>query len=264
MKIDESEQINHVERTDHCGQANNGVDRLLGGNETVKHSTANFFGWILALEKAARTKNNDTDFCPLGEDGPPRREAVRFINDFGMAFPTLIGQDVSSEYLNQGLIVPSVKPNVSRLVRVAFMGLIGGTGVLPLHYTRLVLSRLRQKDTALYDFFNLFTHRLVSLFYRSWMKYRLPYQLSQARLTNCEDNITAVIRHLSGVFSARKRNVEMYYAGHFARRIKSAQMLSAVLSDFLRAPVRIKQFQGRWLTVSPEARTTLCTHSIER
>ena len=47
---------------------------------------------------------------------------------------------------------------------VTFMGLTGPKGVLPSHFTRLLLRRLRAKDATLRDFFDLLNHRRVALF----------------------------------------------------------------------------------------------------
>ena len=49
-------------------------------------------------------------------------------------------------------------------------------GVLPEHYTSLVIERshLRLKDHALREFLDLFNHRLISLYFRAWEKYRFP------------------------------------------------------------------------------------------
>ncbi len=47
-------------------------------------------------------------------------------------------------------------------------------GVLPHHYTELVIRRLQLRDTSLRDFLDVFHHRALSFFYRAWKKYRPP------------------------------------------------------------------------------------------
>ena len=46
---------------------------------------------------------------------------------------------------------------------VTFMGVTGPIGVLPYHYTALLLRRLRDKDFALCDFLDLFHHREIAI-----------------------------------------------------------------------------------------------------
>ena len=50
------------------------------------------------------------------------------------------------------------------------MGLAGTGGILPSHYTQLLIDRVREKDFGLRDFLDLFNHRLIAQFYRAWEK----------------------------------------------------------------------------------------------
>jgi type VI secretion system protein ImpH len=63
---------------------------------------------------------------------------------------------------------------------VNFMGLTGPNGVLPRHYTERLWNESKKgpERTALQDWFDLFNHRFISLFYRAWEKYRfyLPFE----------------------------------------------------------------------------------------
>ena len=52
------------------------------------------------------------------------------------------------------------------------MGLFGPLGTLPLYYSEMIRERLRAKDTTMVAFFNIFNHRMISLFYQAWEKYR--------------------------------------------------------------------------------------------
>lgn len=111
---------------------------------------------------------------PVGRDGPPRAEAVRFGAVAGLAFPasTIAG-------LAQ---VPNRPPKLT----VAFFGLTGPSGVLPEFYSQMVTAQQRAADNperkALADWFDLFNHRMLSLFYRAWAKYRLPVAFHRTHL----------------------------------------------------------------------------------
>ena len=108
----------------------------------------------------------------VGRGGPPHAEAVRFRARISLSFPP------SSIY---ELRKPTSSLPVPVMVQ-AFMGLTGPSGVLPRHYTELLYKIEREFRTpekhALRDWFDLFNHRLVSLFYLAWEKYRfyVPFE----------------------------------------------------------------------------------------
>ena len=61
-------------------------------------------------------------------------------------------------------------------MKVTFLGLTGPSGVLPRHYTELLLRLQRDargpERTALRAWLDLFNHRFIALFFRAWEKYR--------------------------------------------------------------------------------------------
>jgi len=59
---------------------------------------------------------------------------------------------------------PGKKP---RLI-VNFMGLTGNIGILPYAYTEYIIERIRAKDRTIEAFFDIFNHRMISLFYQAW------------------------------------------------------------------------------------------------
>jgi type VI secretion system protein ImpH len=148
---------------------------------------------------------------------------------------------------------------------VAFLGLTGPQGVLPQHYTSLLLRRIRGKDFALRDFLDLFNHRTVSLFFRAWEKYRLPFAYERSRLDGAEgalDLCSWVLYCLVGLGTAGLRGqlaiddeTFLYYGGLFAQQTRPAVSLERMLQDYFELPVRLVQAVGQWLTLDEADRS---------
>jgi type VI secretion system protein ImpH len=242
-----------------------------GGREGVALSAAlfreghrfDFFQAVRLLERLARERARDGEGPrrhPVGEDRLPNQEVVRFRALPALSFPAgtvaqLREPDGDGE------------PGPAEMV-VTFLGLTGPAGVLPAHYTRLLLERVRKfRDHALRDFLDLFHHRLIALFYRAWAKYRLPIAYERAHLDSGGpgmDPCTRVLYSLIGFGTGRLRGclevpdeALLYYAGHFAHFPRSAVALEALLRDYFGLPIRVAQFQGQWLYLSPEDRSLL-------
>ncbi|MFQ3649465.1 MAG: type VI secretion system baseplate subunit TssG [Gemmataceae bacterium] len=208
---------------------------------------------------------------PLGREGPPEREVVRLRALPSLAFPA------SALY---SLSRPNAEQPFPTAV-VAFMGLHGPSGVLPRHYTELILRLERdqrgEERRALRDWFDLFNHRFLSLFYRAWEKYRFWIDYERG---GGEDLFTRALFSLAGLGTQGLRNrlrVEvaephsdsprvlaqvvdlglLRYAGLLATRRRTAAGLQALLHDYFHTPVRIEQFVGQWLVLEPENRSCL-------
>jgi type VI secretion system protein ImpH len=201
--------------------------------------------------------------APVGRDEAPDREVARFRAQPSLAFPAaLVCQlhpPAPCEDGDDGLAPPEMA--------VTFLGMTGPQGVLPQHYTTLVLHRLRLKDSSLRDFLDLLHHRAVSLFYRAWEKYRLPIAYERARLGRAgggEDLASWCLYCLAGMGTAGLRGrldvddeAFLYYGGHFAHFPRSASALEGVLEDYFALTVRVQQAQGRWLTLDGADRSLL-------
>ena len=195
------------------------------------------------------------DRQPVGRDANPAEEAVRFRSHLSLSFPPSAIYEVDRAQDGGG----------PARMTVAFMGLTGLLGVLPRHYTELLLERMRRKDEGLRDFLDLFNHRLISLFYRAWEKYRFPIAYERAvSKGEGEDRFTRHLFDLIGLGTMGLRGrleVEdeplLFYAGLLAQHPRSASALEGLLKDYFEVPVSVTQFIGQWLPLSEANRSRL-------
>ena len=184
----------------------------------------------------------------VGRFSNPADEVVRFGSNASVAFP-------ASEI--QELDRPAGEP---ARMRVNFMGLTGPSGVLPLAYSELVLDRLRARDHTLRDFLDLFNHRMISLFYQAWEKYRyyIPYERGERDLFS--HHVLALIG-LGTPGLQDRQNVEddtlLFYSGLLALHTRSATAFRQVLWDYFDVPVEIEQYVGAWYPVELESQCSL-------
>lgn len=215
----------------------------------------NFFQAVRLIEQMCDSASTRR-IGPVGLDNVPSREILRFRAQPSLSFAantiTAIKQKPKEE---EGLSAAQMEMVVS------FFGLTGPAGVLPQHYTRLLIGQVRQKDFTLRDFFDLFNHRFVSLFYRAWEKYRLPIQYERAQRQGGEqtDKITQALLSLVGFGTGALRNrlhlpreVFLFFAGHFARFPRNAESLQCLLCEYFQLPIRVEQFSGQWFYLSAE------------
>lgn len=246
------------------------------GDRSVAHALFtepyrfDFYQAVRMLEWHAREVANadagSSDRCgqPVGGDCAPDQEAVRFRSVSSLSFAPASIREVR----------PGAPPAPPEMF-TAFLGLTGPSGVLPYHYTSLVIERLREKDPAINDFFDLFNHRTVSLFYRAWEKFRFTVAWERCRSqrhrdghapsTHATDDLfTSCLFSLIGLGTPSLRGrsdvadeVLLFYSGHFSHAPRSASALEAIVGEYLGVNATIEQFRGQWLALNVADRTRL-------
>lgn len=178
---------------------------------------------------------------------PPGSEAVRFAAHTTLAFPPSQLYDLKRGADGQLQMV------------VQFMGLCASVTIMPTAYTEYLLLQLKNKDTAMRDFFDLFNHRMISLFYRGWEKYRFYIGFESGQ----EDGLTPRMLDLLGLGTEGMRNRSVLpdkaflaYAGLLGRHTRSAGALKQILEDYFGVPITIVQFAGTWRSLPSGNQTT--------
>jgi type VI secretion system protein ImpH len=217
------------------GSDDSAVNRYAAVELILRHTPqeVEFFQAVRLLERVMPGR------APVGRFVSPGKEVARFSAHSSFPFPASQIQRIEWE-----------RPNLSSpCVVINFMGLTGPMGVLPLYYTELIVERLRQKDRALQDFFDVFNHRIVSLFYQAWEKYRFTIAYERGE----RDRFSHHLMDLLGLGTKRLENrlaVQddslLFYAGLLSLHPRSSAALQRILWDYFDVPVEIEQFVGAW------------------
>ena len=188
----------------------------------------------------------------IGRDAMPATEGIRFRSRIALDFPASEVHEIREIEDGDG-----DRRSVEMLVN--FMGMVGPSGVLPIHYTELVLDRIRHRDTAMWAFLDMFTHRAVSLFHRAWSKYRFPVGYERG-----EDGFTPYLFDFAGLGTSGLRGrmslVDedlLPYGGLIAQKPHSVNALENILSDYFDITAEVKQFFGQWLILERSDLTKL-------
>ncbi|HWL10318.1 MAG TPA: type VI secretion system baseplate subunit TssG [Planctomicrobium sp.] len=234
--------------------------------EQLKRSPQGFelFQAVRLLQFRCASQNGTKRNWRLGSDALPGNEPVRFIGTASLAFPD---HEVESVEVDDG--------HPHRMVlRTPVMGVFGPTGVLPTHYTRLMIDRIRRNDESLRDFLDIFNHRALSLFYRAWEKYHLAANYELSGVQQSEDLLTQSLYSLIGLGStalsptvresSRMRNrlrgpdtLLLEFMGFFATRSRNVASLQQMLGSVTGTIVEVLQFRGRWLQLSTEDQSAM-------
>jgi len=203
--------------------------------------------------------------APVGHDRAPGEEIVRFAVHRDLGFPASQIHDLSPAWN------ASEKPP---LMTVAFIGLTGPSGVLPTHYSELVLEETGIDGGAgpLADFLDMFHHRLISLFYRAWERNHLHLSPNSDARASFHGYLLALVGESHDSTNGRHSDESLRllrHAGLWAQKRRTSEGLRILLLDHLNDPdrpvgeprqkigVEITPFFPRWIEVDHDRRLRL-------
>ncbi len=175
---------------------------------------------------------------PIGIGNSSNQEALRIRSRTSFANP-------ASEVDQLEFPPSSAQP----VLWINFLGMAGIQGPLPDFVTEQIIERLKQKDTHLQDFLDIFNHRLASLLH-VYRKKRYPC-LSKKSVEHSV--IGSIKSRLCGLDSAMERQLSLQDSQITAAaslvwsKHRSIAGLECWLSDIFHAPICIEPWQGAWM-----------------
>ncbi len=171
------------------------IDRLFGAGYRF-----DFFQAVYLLERLYQ------DAARPGEGAPLEEEAIRFQSSQRRSFPStdVLRIEKRSSEKTRGI---TKRPEIAQMV-LTFMGLYGVDSPLPDYFSEMIGSLGDDKEDkeesydetengiqALRHFLDIFDHRIYSLYYRSWKKYRYHLQFGAGG----EDDFSQYMLSLAGL-----------------------------------------------------------------
>ena len=186
----------------------------------------------------------------IGQSKRPADDPVRFAQEITLAFePSTISQ-----------YIPAKAGKAARLTEY-FFGLFGPNGPMPLHITEYVRGRIHNNhDITLARFADIFHHRMISLFYRARADTEPTFNFDRPgndRFSNYTGSLLGIGDSALLQRDAMPDLAKLHYAGHLAHHAKNADGLKAIITDFFKLPVNLKQFVGEWLEIQNSDLTRL-------
>jgi type VI secretion system protein ImpH len=195
-----------------------------------------FFQAVWLLERLLPIARAPGEGSQIGDEG------IRFRPHNGLIFPAADVRQVE---------LLKTDPHIARIT-VTFMGLYGIDSPLPVYFYDKIASE-GETSSPLRDFLDIFNHRLYSLFYQCWKKYRPalhfkpPGEDQHSQRNLCLAGIGTKGSHSS----ARVPFMQLTaFAGILSNRTRHAEGLRNLVSHFFDGiDVQIIQNIPRWVPV---------------
>lgn len=189
----------------------------------------------------------------VGRGGPFPREVLRFKPDASLTFSPADVRRVEEAGGDERQRGETWK---YRIV-VNFMGLYGVASPTPVYLSELV-GFTDVDAEPLTDFLDLFNHRILSFFYRAWVKYRYPYRYEPGG----KDEFSGYALSFAGLGEPEVRRLAnlpahrlIKYLGLLSQRTRPPVCLALLIGDYFGGvPVDVAEWAFRWVPIPPEGR----------
>ena len=174
---------------------------------------------------------------------------IRMRPELSLAFPA---SDISKIEEIEG-------EEASFLITATFLGLYGPSSPLPTFYTEDLLDEASRDSSVARDFLDIFNHRIFSLLFHCWTKYRQFYKVIEEKNEKDMERLFC----LMGLGEEKlRKDMEAYslirYAGLFTQFPRSTVGLETLLSDAFRGiPVAIIPCLERKVAIPEDQRLYL-------
>ncbi|MFQ6044299.1 MAG: type VI secretion system baseplate subunit TssG, partial [Candidatus Poribacteria bacterium] len=204
----------------------------------------NFFQAVYLLERMLYPNG-----ISPGKTRPLSEEIIRFQPNPSLGFPPTDICQIQKEQDGDG------RETIKMIL--SFMGLYGVASPLPKFISDLIVKQ-EDETLELQAFLDIFNHRLYSLFYQSWKKYRYYLQFDSFG----EDRFSQYMLSMLGLGTPKLADLVgipstrlMAYSGIIGNRAHCPEGLRGLLSDYLGGiEVDIQEFMPRWATIPERVR----------
>jgi type VI secretion system protein ImpH len=188
----------------------------------------NFFQALSLLEEKYRATE--------GLTRPLESGRVRLTSDTSLVFPP---SDIAA--------IHETKNGVEFVL--SFMGLVGVSSPMPLYFTEYI-ARHEENAASLRDFMAIFNHRMYTLFYRAWQKYRFAGMAAGLSANPFAQRIASLAgidpKNINDPFVCRV----LAYTGSLAGKMRSKEALRAMLADYFGTlPVTLTEWLPHWTDI---------------
>jgi type VI secretion system protein ImpH len=176
--------------------------------------------------------------------------------------PFRLGQAASTEFNAAGIatVEPANAFHPSKIV-INFFGVMGPNGPMPIHFTEYVRDREKhENDPTWRGFLDVFHHRMLGIFYRSWTLGRPAVALDRPESDRFAGYLDAMLGMRQPAFRGRSfanDQAKRFYTALLVSHNKSAVGLEKLLAHVFAVPVKVHSFRGSWLALEEQDRCRL-------